>query len=91
MWGGGSLSEGPIRKSLHESKSRVSDKERFKEQEGQIRHVKTSVTFKDSRRGAVAVKGFASDNTISAFSCNYVVWPNVWVHSKPRLSALKSL
>lgn len=57
---GESLSEGPIRKSLHESKSRVSDRERFREQEGQIRHVKTSVTLKDSRHGAVTVKGFSS-------------------------------
>lgn len=54
------LSEGPISKSLHESKSRVSDTERFREQEGQIRHVKTSVTLTDSRRGAAAVKGFSS-------------------------------
>lgn len=34
-------------------------RERLREQEGQIRHVKTSVTFKDSRRGTVTVKGFS--------------------------------
>lgn len=30
------------------------------EQEGQIRRLKTSVTFKDSRRGPAPVKGFSS-------------------------------
>lgn len=34
--------------------------ETLREQEGQIRRLKTSVTFKDSRRGPAPVKGFSS-------------------------------